>query len=70
MNIQESIKAKEEEFGEKFPPALLKSNMEKIKCKRCGSMATKGEYEDGVIDYFCKKCDITFFDNEEQTIIS
>ncbi|MGI9118454.1 MAG: hypothetical protein ACR2IQ_02805 [Minisyncoccia bacterium] len=44
--------------------------METIICKQCGSKATKGKYKDGVIDYLCAKCNITFLDNEEQTIIS
>lgn len=38
--------------------------------KICGTLSTKGEYEDGVVDYLCPKCDLTFLDNEEQTIIS
>lgn len=43
---------------------------EKIKCLRCGGEATSGEYEDGMKDYFCEKCDITFLDDEEQTVVS
>ena len=42
----------------------------KITCKRCGNKATVGKYKDGVVDYLCKNCDITFLDNDEQTIIS
>ena len=43
---------------------------ERIRCKRCGGWATRGEYKDGVEDYLCKECDMTFLDDEEQTVIS
>jgi len=38
--------------------------------KTCGCIATKGYYIDGTIDYYCKKCDVTFLNNKKQTIIS
>ncbi len=42
-----------------------------IKHKLCGTRSRIGTYpEDGVIDYHCKKCNVTFLNNEEQTIIS
>lgn len=36
----------------------------------CGTVSSRGYYKDGVIDYLCPKCDVTFLNNEEQTIIS
>jgi hypothetical protein len=45
---------------------MIKTIIHKI----CGTISTQGKYEDGVVDYLCKNCDVTFIDNEEQTIIS
>lgn len=38
--------------------------------KECGTVATKGAYSDGVVDYLCPKCDVTFLNDEEQSVIS
>lgn len=38
--------------------------------KACGTPSTIGWYEDKVIDYLCPKCNVTFLNNEEQTVIS
>ena len=46
------------------------TTQEKIIHKACGTESTKGEYSDGTVDYLCPKCDVTFLDNDEQTIIS
>lgn len=38
--------------------------------RECGTLSTRGEYNDGTVDYYCKDCDVTFLDDAEQTIIS
>jgi len=41
-----------------------------ITCPICENTVSKGFYKDGVVDYFCENCNITFLNNKEKTIIS
>ena len=39
---------------------MKNKKLKRIKCK-CGEWANIGKYPDGFEDYYCKKCDITFY---------